>query len=301
MLKCRNLFVVFLAALTLAGCQATITVSVITQERWVLTDDKLFLPCEVEGDFDSCTWVNPKDVTINPDDLDPMGNVSRLPGSDCGIIVESVHFDHQGDWKCAAVSGGAFAVGTSHIVVKAAGSWPGVTANITSSLHGSWGTWGRVEICPPNSFADALNLKAETPSITDSTGADGVMLFCREQGGNLAANITSTVGEIGEWRGKKECAVPEYINRFKLRVLLDQGNMFDDSAVNDIKFTCTHDEENVIEGGGEEDGEWDKDWVTCPADNAICGIQTRVEEYQGMFEDDSGLNDIVFLCCPYKW
>ena len=45
-----------------------------------------------------------------------------------------------------------------------------------------------------------------------------------------------------------------------------------------------------------EFGAWSDE---CNFGTAICGIKTRVSELQGMFGDDTALDDVMFYCCKY--
>ncbi|XP_069938497.1 uncharacterized protein [Cherax quadricarinatus] len=272
---------------------------VVTAPRMLLEGEKLYLSCQVDGDFNICGWDSPLEEIIYPEDLtDPDADIIHFPGFNCGIIVKEVMVAHTGHWSCIATTDQGFAAVGEDIIVRVRESWPGVVTNISSPLFGKWGEWGEVQLCPPNSFADSLELKSEAPITGDNTAANGLLLPCRQQGGDLPATITSTVADFGTWRDPVSCPVPEYIHKFQLRV--ETEDAFDDTAVNDIRFTCTNNPEVVMSGGGESWGVWG-DWASCPNDTAVCGIQTKVEPYMGLAVDDTSLNDVRFFCCPTVW
>nr|XP_045590237.1 vitelline membrane outer layer protein 1 homolog [Procambarus clarkii] len=293
-----TLLLVTAAALT-AGVRAVNVTSVITAPRTVLVGEKLYLPCQAEGIFLTCGWDSPLDEIIYPEDLtDPDGPIVPFPGFNCGIIVNEVTLEDSGHWACIATVEDGFDAQGGDVTVRPVSSWPGVVANVSSPLAGVWGEWGEVQLCPANAFAVSLELKSEAPTTGDNTAANGLLLPCRQQGGALPTAITSSMGDFGTWRGLQYCPIPEYIDQFQLRV--EPENAFDDTAVNDIKFTCTHYPEEVLSGGGETWGEWG-DWASCPPDTAVCGIQTKVEPYLGVSGDDTALNDVRFFCCPTVW
>ncbi|KAI4887794.1 hypothetical protein NFI96_024752 [Prochilodus magdalenae] len=84
------------------------------------------------------------------------------------------------------------------------------------------------------------------------------------------------------------------LTSFQLQVEPHQGRIRDDTAANNIKFRCSQDTEELI-GNGTSWGEWG-DWSESCEGKAICGIQTKVEEPQGL-GDDTALNDVRFFCC----
>lgn len=43
-------------------------------------------------------------------------------------------------------------------------------------------------------------------------------------------------------------------------------------------------------------GTWGASSESCPIGSAICGIQVKMESYQGK-GDDTALNDLKFFCC----
>ncbi len=69
----------------------------------------------------------------------------------------------------------------------------------------------------------------------------------------------------------------------------------DDSALNDLKMFCSGDQ--TWHGGNE--GYWG-DWTeedSCPQDQAICGIQTKVQDSNQEGTDLTAMNVIKFRCC----
>lgn len=275
--------------------------SVLSGPRVLLEGEKLYLPCIAVGEYTSCGWNDPHDNIYYPSELDPEGDIAPLPGFNCGMVVKAASVEqHSGHWVCVATTDHGFDSAGSDVTVRPASSWPGVVANISSPLNGRWGEWGQVDMCPPNAFADAFEIKSEAPTTGDNTAVNGLTMACRQQGGGLPARVTSDGGDFGTWRGEKTCPVPEYIRKFSLRVEPDQGDLGDDTAVGDMKVICTNYPENEIEGEGEEWGFWGP-WAECPPDTAVCGLQTRLEPYKGVMDDDTALNDIRVFCCPLVW
>lgn len=84
-----------------------------------------------------------------------------------------------------------------------------------------------------------------------------------------------------------------YLTSFQIRVEPHQGLFGDDTAVNNIKFRCSSNP--MLEGPGMSWGEYGH-WSQECKDGGICGIESKMEEYQyGL--DDSTLNDVRFHCC----
>lgn len=83
------------------------------------------------------------------------------------------------------------------------------------------------------------------------------------------------------------------LTSFQIRVEPHQGLFGDDTAVNNVKFRCSSNP--TLEGPGTTWGEYGS-WSQECGDGGICGIETKMEEYQyGL--DDSTLNDVRFHCC----
>lgn len=77
----------------------------------------------------------------------------------------------------------------------------------------------------------------------------------------------------------------------------------DDTAANFIKFKCDpvfkgHSKEIYVDSGVGQWGGYGLYSNSCDPYHAVCGIQTRVEAYQGS-GDDTGLNDVRLFCCEY--
>jgi len=153
---------------------------------------------------------------------------------------------------------------------------------LESPIVTSWGDWGAQEICPDKTFVGAFILKVEgNVRGRDDTALNGVMLLCidldeaREQD-----QVHSTIGEFGDWRGRKNCN-NGLATGFKFRSESDQRGG-DDVAGVDMALFCTNSDgsQDEIVGSGLHDwGSWTAE-QHCPAKTAICGIQTQVEGSQ---------------------
>ncbi|XP_070605818.1 vitelline membrane outer layer protein 1-like [Erythrolamprus reginae] len=154
---------------------------------------------------------------------------------------------------------------------------------------GAWGSWDELEYCN-RGFANGFSLKVEDHQGSgDDTALNGIRLNCSD-----GVNIQSAVGPWGKWTEYKYCEQNQYLVSFSMRVEPAQGSG-DDTAANNIKFTCSDGE--VLKGKGRNWGYYDEWSSRCQSPSkGICGIRTKVEEEQGS-GDDTALNDVQFYCC----
>ncbi|KAM4581618.1 vitelline membrane outer layer protein 1 homolog [Odontesthes bonariensis] len=165
---------------------------------------------------------------------------------------------------------------------------------LTVSNGERFGDWTWPEMCPEGFFAIGFSVRVEPMQyLGDDTALNGIRLVCSKYGErNFLYYVESHTGHTGEWSHPQYC--PEgVLTSFQLRVEPHQGMFGDDSAVNNIKFRCSSNP--IIEAPGlsfGDYGNWSEDCVN----GAICGIETKVEDYQyGL--DDSALNDVRLYCC----
>ncbi|CAH2272686.1 Hypothetical predicted protein [Pelobates cultripes] len=155
--------------------------------------------------------------------------------------------------------------------------------------------------------------------IGDDTALNGIRIYCErkdgtsdstfEEGIGLDATSRTRDGRIspknsrwnfspnhsflswGEWESIHWC-LRGFIVAFTLRIE-EYKTVGDNTAANNINVMCSEGE--YLEGEGMIWGSYGAWSNRCH--NGICGIQTRVQENQGLLADDTALNDVRFLCC----
>ncbi|CAL8247677.1 unnamed protein product [Lota lota] len=157
-----------------------------------------------------------------------------------------------------------------------------------------FGNWTWPEMCPETFFAVGFSIRVESNQYgLDDTALNGVRLICaRDKDRSFLYSIESHVGFYGEWSQPQYCP-RGVLTSFQLRVEPHQGMFGDDTAANNIRFRCSS--HPVLEGPGMGWGEYGLWSPVCPQ-GGICGIESKVEEYQQGL-DDSSLNDVRFFCC----
>ncbi|XP_060756953.1 vitelline membrane outer layer protein 1-like [Neoarius graeffei] len=173
-----------------------------------------------------------------------------------------------------------------------------VTRNYTSVLtvpNGEqFGDWMWSEMCPENFYATGFSLRVESNQYgTDDTALNGIRLFCVQNGDrSFLYSVESHAGHFGEWMEPQWCPSGT-LTSFQLRVEPHQGIFGDDTSANNIRFRCSSNP--TLEGRGMSWGDYGA-WSEVCHNGGICGIQTKMESYQGAL-DDSSLNDVRFYCC----
>ncbi|XP_059424727.1 vitelline membrane outer layer protein 1-like [Carassius carassius] len=161
---------------------------------------------------------------------------------------------------------------------------------VSNGMH--WGSWGRSEFCPDGTYAKGFNVKVERYDYFDNTALNAISLFCESKSEDASGIIRSDKGSFGQWIDYVQMCPNGFLTAFQLKVESSQG-IDDDTAVNNIRFTCSGG--HVMVGEGTPWGQWGKWSPTCQG-TGICGIRTRIEEPQG-FGDDTALNDVIMYCC----
>uniref|UniRef100_A0A665UGQ6 Vitelline membrane outer layer 1 homolog n=1 Tax=Echeneis naucrates TaxID=173247 RepID=A0A665UGQ6_ECHNA len=167
------------------------------------------------------------------------------------------------------------------------------TSVLTVSNGERFGNWTWPELCPDTFFAVGFSIRVESNQYgVDDTALNGIRLICaKDEDRSFLYSIESHTGYFGEWSHPQYCP-RGVLNSFQIRVEPHQGLFGDDTAVNNIKFRCSTNP--TLEGPGMTWGEYGSWSQVC--DGGICGIETKMEDYQyGL--DDSTLNDVRFHCC----
>lgn len=112
----------------------------------------------------------------------------------------------------------------------------------------------------------------------------------------MAAYTFLSFFRFGQWTPVRRCR-RGFLHAFQLKVE-PYAVRLDNTAANSIKFRCSSGVTLEERGGPFGDyGQWSD---ICPR-GVICGMQTKVQPYQGAFKDDTSLNDVIFFCCDLSF
>ena len=197
---------------------------------------------------------------------------------------------------------------------KNAGNWqPDLTPPGPMRFDGLWGTWAaKTSSCPPGQFAYAFRQRVEPPQgegfcgkrlfgkrecKNDDTALNAIQLRCRKKNATSGGIIKSKEAPWGKWTGWRACPTGQFLNGFSIRYEEKQGSKADDSAANNIEFSCTNGGKLKAQGGPW--GRWSP-YRQCPGAQYIRGFRTRVENKQGSRRDDTALNGVEFKCLGFN-
>jgi len=174
--------------------------------------------------------------------------------------------------------------------------WHPVATLVLSNAFDA-GEWGAAAVCPENCFVRQFEVLYEPAGDIDDTAVNALKLYCSSAETGLEVSyVSSATSPYGHWMGLNVCQ-GGWLTGFRAKVLEYQGLFTDDVAVQDVMGAC---EGGDTIGGYTDttrvkDGDW-SDWAQCPADTAVCGLQTRVEKPQ-LTDDDTAVTDISLFCC----
>ncbi len=161
--------------------------------------------------------------------------------------------------------------------------------------NGHWGDWQGVKYCPEDSYATGYRMKVEgNQGGGDDTALNSIELQCTDRAGNNA-NVSAHPGYWGGWNGWKYCPNNSLIKSGSLKNEWTQGGG-DDTSANSVRVQCT-DGSEMEAPGATPWGDW-YGYVACPAGQAVCGLEARIEN--PINGDDTAMNGLRFICCQYE-
>jgi hypothetical protein len=169
-------------------------------------------------------------------------------------------------------------------------------------VNGDWGTWAECSnFCPAGTYVYEIAMKAlGGQGSGDDVATTGFRVTCRDPS-NFSIFSVRTPNEFnaGSWLVKDRCSFPD-MPLAGARALLEapQGTG-DDTGINGLKKSClgAPPEVEYAIPSLTSWGTW-RSRVMCPAGQAVCGINTRIEgtDLVGSI-DDTAVNGLKLACC----
>jgi hypothetical protein len=178
------------------------------------------------------------------------------------------------------------------------GSWSS-SRSVDSYLYSprvtQWGNWGSWAYCHPGDYVVGVDIKIENKQGNgDDTGLNGIRLRCKSLNGQSLYYMRSKEGSWGHWWGYKECGGNGVATGFELRSEPSQGRG-DDVAAADFRLLCSGpgSKSSTPSVGVLDWGYWSGE-QRCPFGQAVCGLQTQVEDPLGGKGNDNILSFTLY-------
>ena len=156
------------------------------------------------------------------------------------------------------------------------------------------------EDCVDTTYATGFQVKTHHSGCADCEGVNDLIIYCSGTNGSLNNTLDPKhhIRNYGDWQDRQNCTsyftgaeIESYVNWDNYGVTNFAMYCFDGNSTKPEKkigypygFDWTH-------------GEW-REKRMCDDGTAICGFRVRIEKYQGVWYDDSGVNGIDVKCCP---
>lgn len=109
----------------------------------------------------------------------------------------------------------------------------------------------------------------------DDRGLTGIRLFCNPFGERTTSHeIKSSVDNVGDWGNEYFCQ--GLMTGFQLRTEKYRHWFIDDTATNNVRMFCDHNDSSFAKGDGTAFGTWTEARF-CSNHEAICGIKTQID------------------------
>ncbi|CAG2236366.1 unnamed protein product [Mytilus edulis] len=177
----------------------------------------------------------------------------------------------------------------------------GVTQTLSVTNGGAFGVWKSAEFCTIGHYAIGFRMKIEGYH-EDRSELNAIEIICGNRGGERCGDTASSGQQVwGYWTGEALCPPKTFLTAYSLQVHPYSAS-YDSTGANYLRFRCRYfkDEFDVVDlsyppgiGRYGTYGEWSD---SCSVNSAICGLQTKIEAYQGQL-DNTALNDVKFFCC----
>ena len=157
----------------------------------------------------------------------------------------------------------------------------------------STGNWQPVQTCNFGSYMKSFQLRVSPAgNESDNTAVNNIRFMCSND--RDISGIGNTAGYWGEYSA--EC--PDGICGIETRQRPDGGIVVDNTALNDVRFTCCTPGEGyntVSVANGEKKGDWGSAQL-CPEGSRAIGYQTQNDLVDVPLYDKTAMNSIRLFC-----
>jgi hypothetical protein len=171
-----------------------------------------------------------------------------------------------------------------------------------TGAQGDFGAFGGcIDWCPVGSYVYGVQLKSEAAQgAGDDTAVNAIRLMCYDRWtGAWTRSLHSGFGSWGTWgTAPVASTVDKPVVGTKFKFQPAAGTSIDDAQVTSATFKLKDNSWLLPSPSNVTWGSWLAS-DQCQPGNAVCGMLTQVEPYQGAGEDDTALTGAEFWCCSF--